>query len=553
MKLIYLLLISLALYGALFFIADEVISPDDLIFKFFSAEMGRPSGRLGFFPPGDELFGEEGFIPRYFVYGRDGRAYPRKFPGFIIFWAGLNRVLPWPAARLVNPLCAALSILLLFLVGRELFGPGKTALRAAVFLAATPVFIRRAFAYNPTLFNLAVFLAALLFLLRAIRGGRWRDYLGFGLFSGALLWIRPTNGVFLATFFVFLLIERRRVAGRRLLAALALILVSGAGILLFNRSVYGGYFTLGYTATHLQEVRAAQETVPTGIRGILDYLRFHPRIWILHLKNTPAALALGFPLLILALLGFIRPPRGKANPSGTWGEEGADRAAPGPPLRFGLYYLCLFAVGLAFFSNFGTFGHEENEFTLHSSFLRYLLPVISLLPLFAARFLDRVKMPPGRMMTALAGFSVLVALVAPAGMIETVMQSRYNRKVGEFLISRTGERTVFFAHYWDKVVFPERIVYTRGTHFPQETVGEVIRKVESSGWRAAYPEHPADREIGDFIREHYEFEEIVGPDNLSFLDRLAVRFIPSRLYPVRLLLVRGEKAPPPADLPGAAP
>lgn len=536
MKLVYLLLIALVCYSSLFFFSDEVISPDDQIFDFFSSDLAE-TGRLGYLPLEDGIFGEQGFIPRYFVYGREGLVFPRKFPGFIFFWGSLKMFLPPEAARLVNPLCAVLALLLIYLIGNEVFPGGKTAIRAAVFLAVTPVFIRRAYAYNPTLFNLAVFLAALFFLLRALRRGWWWEYLLFGFFSGALLWIRPTNGVYLATFFIFFLIERRRVDGRYLITALAVILLCGLGLLFFNRSVYGGYFNLGYKA-----VAEVGKSAPAGIWGILDYLRFHPRTWLLHVKNAPVALALGFPLFLLALLGFIIPRPRPGVP-----EEGEAEAEagyqPDSPLRFRSYYLWLFAVAIVFFSNFGTYGHEDNEFTLHSSFLRYLMPVICLLPLFAGRALERVKIPAGKMMSALAGFSVLVALAAPAGMIETALQSRYYLEVKEFLLSATDERTVFFTHYWDKVVFPERTVYTLGTHFPPERVGEVIRKVERSGYRVAYPAHPADGLIGDFIRDNYEVEEIAGPVRLSLPGRLAARFIPAELYPVRLLLVRGEKKP----------
>jgi hypothetical protein len=147
------------------------------------------------------------------------------------------------------------------------------------------------------------------------------------------------------------------------------------------------------------------------------------------------------------------------------------------------------------------------------------------------------------MMSALTVFSLLIALFGPAGMIETALQSRYYREVKGFLLSATDERTVFFTHYWDKAVFPERTVYTLGTHFPAETVVEVIRKVQRSGYRVAYPVHPADGLIGDFIRENYRVEEIAGPVRLSLFGGLVARFIPAELYPVRLCLVRGEKRP----------
>ncbi len=537
MKLFYLLLIAFIGYSALFFFSDEAISPDDQVFDFFSSNLAE-TGRLGYLPPADRIFGVKGFVPRYFVYGPDGLTYPRKFPGFIFFWGGLKTLLPPPAARLVNPLCAVLALALLYLLGREIFPGGRTALRAAVFLAVTPVFIRRAYVYNPTLFNLAVFLAALFFLLRALRRGWWWEYLLFGLFAGALLWIRPTNFVYLASFLILFFLERRRLDGRYLAAALVVIGLGGLGLLAFNRSVYGGIFNLGYTATHLQAARAVGESAPSGIRGIFDYLNFHPRIWMLHLKNLAVILALGFPLLVIALLGFILPRSRPVIPAA----EAGTGSEPSPRIRFNLYYFCLLAIAVLFFANFGTYGHESNELTIHSSFLRYLMPAVCLLPLYAARALEKVKYPAGKLMSALVGFSLLIALLGPAGLIETALQSRYYREAGKFLLSATDRHTVFFTHYWDKVVFPERTVYTLGTHFPPETVGEVIRQVAGSGYQVAYPVHPADGLIGEFIRNNYEVEEIEGPVDLSLPGSLASRFVPAELYPVRIMLVREPKS-----------
>ena len=285
MKLFYILLIALVCYSLPFFYSDEVISPDDLVYDFFSSHLAE-TGKMGYRPPGDAIFGIEGFTPRYFVYNSSGETFPRKFPGFIIFWGGLKRILPPEMSRLVNPLCAIISLLLLFLIGRIVFPSLKTPIRAVILLATTPVFIRRAYAYNATLFNLAVFLAALYFLLRALERRGLGSYILFGIFAGAMIWIRPTNAVYLITFFILLLIERKRVVRKWMLVALILIALGGGGLLLFNRTVYGSYLNLSYTATHQPTETSITTKVPLSIRRILDYLNFHPNIWMLHLKNA---------------------------------------------------------------------------------------------------------------------------------------------------------------------------------------------------------------------------------------------------------------------------
>ncbi|MDP8214141.1 MAG: glycosyltransferase family 39 protein [Candidatus Euphemobacter frigidus] len=551
MKLIYILLVALVCYSLPFFFSDELISPDNLVYDFFSTHLAE-TGKLGYRPPGDEIFGRPGFTPRYFVYNSEGETYPRKFPGFIIFWAGLKWILPPQASRLAAPLCAVLSLLILFFIGKEVFPDLKTPLRGVILLATTPVFIRRAFVYNATLLNLAVFLAALYFLLRALRNRGLSSYLLFGIFAGALIWIRPTNAIYLLSLFILILIERGSVVGKWLIVAVIMIVLFGGGLLLYNYTVYGSFFNLGYTTTLQPSEITVSAKAPLSIRRILEYLNFHPRIWLLHLKNAPLSLSLAFPLLILSLIGFFIPRRRKAAPiaegsgqsAGEYGEDTTEDEAgmnPGGLIRFNLYYFWLFIISVLFFSNFGTFGSERGEFTLNSSFLRYLMPTICLLPLFAARALSRLSFPAVRLMMVLAVFNIIIALIAPGGAIETITQSRYYGECRRFLLDQTDDRTVFFTYYWDKLVFPERMVYTHGTQFPSDEIDEVIRRVKEKGYRIVYPFNICDSVIRDILVKNYVVEEIDGPDRLSPLTRRAAQFIPGHLYPLKLYKVTGDK------------
>jgi len=552
MKIIYILLIALVCYSLPFLFTGEVISPDDLVYDFFSSHLAE-TGKIGYRPPGDAVFGEEGFTPRYFVYNSSGETFPRKFPGFIIFWAGLKRVLPADAARLVNPICAVLALLMLFFISRAVFPGASTPIRAVILLATAPVFIRRTFAYNPTLFNLAVFLAALYFLIRFLQDRRLYFYLAFGILAGAMIWIRPTNIVYLAGFAIMIFIERKKVIGKRLLILIILVAFFGGGLLLYNHLNYGSFFNLGYTAGQQPVQTSISTKVPLNIRMIIDYLNFHPRIWLMHLKNAPLSFTLAFPLLILSLLGFVTPRRSKSSVQATVSDENlSDEPGPGfeeevletgenIPIRFNLYYFWLAVISIAFFSNFATYGHEKGELTLHSSYLRYLMPTLCLLPLFAARALERFSFPPLRLISVLAGFNLIIALVGPGGSVETIMQSRYYRRCRSFLLEYTNEKTVVFSYYWDKLVFPERLVYTHGTQTPSDEIGDLIRLVEEKGYQVVYPFNPCDSIIGDLLRKDYQVEEITGPNDLNPLTRRAADFIPGDLYPVRLYRVVGRK------------
>ena len=531
-KLAAVLLIALLVYSLPFIYSDQIVSPDDFIFLHFARHLGEEGG-LTYPVQGDELFGLSGFTPRYFVYHSPGLTMPRKFPGFILFWSLFFRFLPFSvggveAAKLVNPVCALIALALLFLIAKTLFNDERRALASVCLLASAPIFIKRSFAYNPTLFNAAVFLAALYFLLRALERRSTADYLFFGLAAGAFLWVRPTSAVYLAGFVFFILLERKRIRWRGLLAAVVPILALGVGLLIFNRHYYGSFSQIGYTVSH-QPLDAPLETgFRTGLVRILDYLRFHPSTWFAHVGAAPVSLTIGFPLLALALAGFFLPR-----------EEEESR------IRFRSFFLCLLVIAVAFFANFSTYGYKERGMTLHSSFLRYLVPVFCLMPLFTVRLLGRLRFNFTRAVSILAAFNLVFALVAPFGMVETVLLSRYYDDCKNFLLKETDPSTIFFSIYWDKLVYPERMVFTRGRHVaPEKDILEVIEVVIGEGYGAAYPYHPSDSSTLDYLRSRYRLVELTGPQKLSFPLNLLTPLLKQQpdIYPLKLYLVEEEIA-----------
>ena len=522
------LLIALIGYSLPFFISDQLISPDDEVFALFSANFAR-TGRLAYQPEGDKIFGLKGFVPRYFVYSknpdRSADTFPRKFPGFIFLWGGLQAAAPWMVSRLVNPFLAVISLLLLFAIGRVVFPGGKEALWATVILAVNPLFIHRAYMYNATLCNLVFYLAALLFLLLALRrGGLWA-YLLLGLFAGCFLWIRPTNPVYLAAVCCLVFFERSRIKGRFLLVSVVLVGLFALGILLYNKICFGGFLSLGYTVTHTPPAKVMGMTPPLSVAQLLDYLRFNPSIWFLHLKNAPVALFIAFPLLPLAVAGLFLF---KAGESGR---------------GFRNFYLCQLIVSAAFFANFGTFGYQLGEFTLHSSFLRYLTPTVALLSLFAARAISRIEWPTPRVLSVLCLFSLLLAFLAPSGVIESVLQSAYYRVCRDFILRETPSDGVIFAHYWDKAVFPDRMIHTGGSHFPGEAFEIPLRRVLERGKAVFTTSHPNDEKILAYLRENYVCEEIRGPTEMTGLLKVAAKFMPKEIYPLILYRVTGPSLP----------
>ncbi len=518
------LLLALVGYSLPFFLSDELISPDDAVFAVFSGNLAR-TGSLAYRSEGDAVFGIPGFVPRYFVYSRNpdrpADTFPRKFPGFIFLWGGLRAFSPWLVARLINPLLAVIALLLLFAIGRVAFPGGKEALWGTIILAVNPLFIHRAYMYNATLGNLVFFLASLLFLLLALRRRCLWAYLLFGVSAGAFLWFRPTNPVYLAAFACLAFFERDKIRGRALLLALLAIVVFALGILLYNKICFGSYLSFSYTVTAVSPEKVMGVKPPLSIAQIADYLRFHPSIWLLHLKNAPVSLFIAFPLLPLAVLGFFLFPAGE-------GGKG-----------FRNFYLCQILISIAFFANFGTFGYEKGEFTLHSSFLRYLTPTVALLSLFAARALSRISWPSVRPLRVACLFSLLIAFLAPSGQIETVLQSSYYRACRDFLLREVPADSVLFSHYWDKTVFPERMIHTGGSHFPGESFEVPLRRVLEKGKAVFTTSHFNDEKILAFLQENYSCREVRGPTEMTPLVKIATSFMPREIYPLILYRVTG--------------
>lgn len=529
---------ALAYYCLPYALSGERNSPDDMLFDFFSAHLAA-TGKIGYLPPGDAEFGRSGFVPRYFVYSgaasHSGEAYPRKFPGFVIAWGAFRRLAPEGWGWLINPLSAVAAVGLLYLAAKSFYPGRRVPLLAAAILAVNPILAHRAYLYNPCVFNLALFLAALCLLLRARDRGGLGAFIALGAAAGALLWTRPTNFVYLAGLAGLVLFERRSfVRIRGLLFSLAIAAAAGAGLLIFNRLAYGSFFSLGYTVADTEPARILGAAPPLSIGRILEYLRFHPAIWLGHIRNLPLSLAVGFPLLPLALGGLAAP-----------------RPAPGRG-GFRNFFLLLAALAIGFFSNFGTFGHEQGEMTVHSSFLRYLLPVLALMAIPAADLLGRIPWRRDRVAAAALGLCLAVGILAPGGAVEAVSQSAYYRTAADFIIARSEPDGVVFTHYWDKNIFPARMVYTAGSHFPRDGVAGAVEAVLRSGKAAYTTSHPNDAKIrGEARAKGLLLEGVSGPDKLPVLLRPAAGNIPSSLYPVTLYRIRlpsppaasGEEAP----------
>ncbi len=175
--------------------------------------------------------------------GRWYSMYPPGFPFLLLF--GLILGVPW----IVNPVIGALAILLLYLLGKEIYGR-KTGILAAI-LGATSIW--RLIMSATMMSHAASMLFNGLFLLFAVRSIR-RPALREGLLAGAALGfaflIRPYNTalfsfvILLYLSILFLQSPRRRIGNMAGMVGVALLFL--AAFLLYNWGTNGSPLKTGY-------------------------------------------------------------------------------------------------------------------------------------------------------------------------------------------------------------------------------------------------------------------------------------------------------------------
>jgi hypothetical protein len=192
------------------------------------------------------------------------------------------------AIRLGFLLVNAATIVLLFLLGRRLFGPFAGVITAAVYaLLSMGMAILGLYAHSSHLVVLAA-LAGVLMLLRAFDSGRRRDYFWSGLLLGLAILMKQ-HGVFFLLFGAFALLTRWRRRGARAprLAADGLPFAGGAALpllltclVLAAAGVFSNFWfwTFRYAATYVTAESFAAGLVRLGDR-LAPMVAAAPSLW----------------------------------------------------------------------------------------------------------------------------------------------------------------------------------------------------------------------------------------------------------------------------------
>ena len=256
----------LAAYGALLVRANSAVAGGADSSGYLNAarlySRGRVSEPIALlsalrFPPADQ----EMFFPLGYRAGpRPGTMAPSYPPGLPLHMALAGMLGGWSFAPfLVVPLLAVASLVLLFLVARELGLSRGLASTGAVLLAACPIFFGIAIQPMSDVPATAWVLAVILFALRARRRPAWA--FAAGAAYGIAVLVRPTN-VLIGLALLFALPRGTRAVARAFAGALPF----AAFLLLYNYFAFGDASMTGHGA-HGEKMSANNVLAQIRIHG----------------------------------------------------------------------------------------------------------------------------------------------------------------------------------------------------------------------------------------------------------------------------------------------
>lgn len=202
-------------------------------------------------------------FPHVVNIGRWFSIYPPGFPALLAL--GLLLGVPW----LVNPLLGGLAVILIFLIGAEVYSR-RVGILAAVLAAASLWMLLTSSSMMSHTASMAAGALFVLFAFRSLRAPTIGNGLAAGLGLGAAILIRPINAALLAVaFFLVLAVRTLKEFKVRWKNVLALILTTGLAVgfyLYYNAATTGDPFKPGYIARY-----GSAYSVIFGRAATLDY------------------------------------------------------------------------------------------------------------------------------------------------------------------------------------------------------------------------------------------------------------------------------------------
>lgn len=282
---------------------------------------------------------------------------------------------------------------------------------------------------------------------------KWWHVLFSGIALGLALAFRSYAAIWLIAPAAAFFLSELACGRRKILIALAGLVLGFLPVLGYNYIVYGGIFEAGYTSTYAFEPtldtpsEALENEQSSPALSLLLPFGFHERVllrnaWHYAFLLYPWAQGLIIAGLAAALFSWKKLKDGER-----W------------LLSAALY--AWFVLILIYGSWVINDNPDPNAITLANSYTRYWLPAVAVSVPFAAVLLDRIvvtKAVAGAVILCYAALSGLLVFSGEDGLVRMRKNLQISEIIREQILEVTEEDAIIITEYADKYLFPHRSV-----------------------------------------------------------------------------------------------
>lgn len=367
---------------------------------------------------------------------KDGELLPKDFAGTMLLYGGLMAIHPI-LTLLVSPVFALLGAWAVLRITEELFGAAAGLIAFATWLAFPPLWINSSPVFVSDPVALALFLWAVERFLAYWKDPTWGRACSMSALFAASVLFRYPNVLLMVPFLGSILLARRWNFAHMGIAMLPCISV-GAIVLGFNTLVYGSPFTTGF---HLG-AELIGETVNYSQES---FFKRRPDVllqYVINYGTFPAvSVPIGSALISSAFLALKTSERRRV---------------------MAIVGLICFLILLFYYGQQDAWGYEAPH--VNASVLRYLLPGVALVMVFAAGMTASAAQLLGRWVYVapllMIALSISSTISASGGTRDTYSAIARMNELRDEIIANTGRDDVVAVRIFDKALFPQRQTLT---------------------------------------------------------------------------------------------
>lgn len=426
-KNLIILMLGLLCLSSVYFLfistsSNKFISPDETI-NYFYINLYSETGNLSYHDDLNKI--SYGIIrPRGTVYFQDHVA-PQKYNGFIILVGTVESIISG-SSRFITLIFALAGLLYLYIISKELFDE-KTAILTSIILGILPYYLYwTSLSMFENMLGTSIFIIFVRYFLRIFKYNDSKDYILTAIFFSVSIFIRPELILISPIIIVLLFLNIRKKIKQNCYKAVLFALTFLLFIMpffLLNYGLYGGYLTTGqHVQYHFEE--------PIPVNRAFNFNNIITNI--INIFGLYPIFSLGILLGIFGTISF----------------------------KDNLYksYIALVGLGFLFLSAY-ILSDRVLDQNIHSSYVRYFLPLIALLSPFFGMFAIRMRPVNRYVSMLLVTYLVVFSVIAATTEFYSEQKAIKNyENINMMITTQTETNAVIFLDYWDKAIFPDRKV-----------------------------------------------------------------------------------------------